>query len=531
MMAKDPQTRVDRIEELARRVLQGDIVLPKFQRNFVWEKEQVLTLLDSIAKGFPIGSVLLWESREELRSENRIADLEITLPRKPLPVSYVLDGQQRLSAICGVLFWKGRDPKSRWNVAYDLRSRTFLHLNTIDSPPAHQIRVNLLSDSSSYFRHIANLDLLITEDKQQLKRNADLLFNRFKDYKIPTITLGDMLMADVAPIFERINSSGTLLTIVDLMRAATWSIDFDLVDAIDEIVEKTKARGFGEIDRKVVLRNLAAAVGGNFTASSIEALREREAPELQSAAASCSVAYDRAIDFLINKASVPNARVIPYANQITALAELFRRLPSPSISQLAAIARWFWRSSLTGHFGGWNTGMMAADLRAIEKFVSGGTEIAIEFTVPDESIWINTPFRTNTARTKLLALLLGHQQPCDLLTGIDLDADVALKWEEPWQYGCLFPSSYLKFRGEDAVFSGSLANYLIISPSTARRIVTQSPAAYLAEVEDAAGSDLENRLISNLIPLEAFEAARANDYLRFLQLRAGFIQATVKALC
>jgi Protein of unknown function DUF262 len=78
---KDPQPSVDRIDDLAKRILTGDICLPKFQREFVWEKAQVIDLLDSVARNFPIGSVLLWQSKQELRSESKIADLEIALPK------------------------------------------------------------------------------------------------------------------------------------------------------------------------------------------------------------------------------------------------------------------------------------------------------------------------------------------------------------------------------------------------------------------------------------------------------------------
>jgi uncharacterized protein with ParB-like and HNH nuclease domain len=54
-----PQPTVDRVEELAGRILNGDIILPKFQREFVWSKKQVIDLWDSIARNYPIGSVLL----------------------------------------------------------------------------------------------------------------------------------------------------------------------------------------------------------------------------------------------------------------------------------------------------------------------------------------------------------------------------------------------------------------------------------------------------------------------------------------
>ena len=115
--SRDPQPNVDRIDGLASRILSGDILLPKFQRSLVWERPQILSLLDSVARGYPIGSVLLWQSRQELRSENRIADLEIAVPRPDYPVNYLLDGQQRLSTICGAMHWHGSDAKSRWNIS------------------------------------------------------------------------------------------------------------------------------------------------------------------------------------------------------------------------------------------------------------------------------------------------------------------------------------------------------------------------------------------------------------------------------
>jgi len=66
---KAPQPSVDRIEELAARILNGDILLPKFQRDFVWEKSQIIDLLDSIARNYPVGSILLWQSRRSFEAK------------------------------------------------------------------------------------------------------------------------------------------------------------------------------------------------------------------------------------------------------------------------------------------------------------------------------------------------------------------------------------------------------------------------------------------------------------------------------
>ena len=41
-------------------------------------------------------------------------------------MNYLLDGQQRLSAICGTIYWTSSNPKSVWNVIFDLKSGSFL---------------------------------------------------------------------------------------------------------------------------------------------------------------------------------------------------------------------------------------------------------------------------------------------------------------------------------------------------------------------------------------------------------------------
>jgi hypothetical protein len=319
-LQKAPQPSVDRIEELAARILSGDIILPKFQREFVWSEKQVIELWDSIARNYPVGSVLLWRSRETLKAERTIADLEIGPTQFDYPVNYLLDGQQRLSSVCGALYWKGNDPDSRWNIAYDLRSSSFLHMDTLDSPPNHQVRLNWLSDPALFFTQLARVGS--EPDAAKLRDAGNELFNRLKDYKIATVTLLEMSIEDVGPIFERINSRGTPLTIVDLMRAATWSDKFDLFDQIDMLLKEIEPKDFGDLDRKIILRSLSAAAGGGFSEGSIDNLRKYEPDDLIKASEVTNDAYKRAVDFLATELSIPSDRHIPYANQVVVLAEI-----------------------------------------------------------------------------------------------------------------------------------------------------------------------------------------------------------------
>jgi hypothetical protein len=528
---KDPQPAVDRIDELARRIRSGDILLPKFQREFVWDRSQVLELLDSIVRNYPIGSILLWQSRQELRSESRIADLEIKLPKPDYPVNYLLDGQQRLSTICGALYWNGTDPQSVWNIAYDLREKRFLHLDTLDDPPQHQVRMNKLSDASVFYKYVATLDSLSAVDKEVLKRNADELFNRLKDYKIAVVTLGDMSIQDVAPIFERINSTGTQLTIVDLMRAATWSQEFDLIDAIDAVRETLASKNFGGLDRKVVLRTMSAAAGGGFSSGSIDDLRKLDASTLRQATNDAEEAYKRAVDFLSTQIRIPSDAVIPYSNQIVVLAEIFRKLPNPNGEQYARIREWFWRTASAGYFSGWNTGMMTADQKAVENFADGKTkELEVGAVKPRPEIWTSRTFRSNNAHAKALAIVLTYHKPVDLLTGQDIDVAKALAWINAKEFHHFFPRDYLDQKGWPATKINALANIVMMSSASNKVISNRAPSDYLKDVEKVAGAHLSSRLASHLITPEAYEAALADNFEDFLVLRRGAIHETVQKL-
>jgi hypothetical protein len=525
---KDPQPSVDRIDDLAKRILTGDIYLPKFQREFVWEKAQVIDLLDSVARNYPIGSILLWQSKQELRSESKIADLEIALPKPEYPVNYLLDGQQRLSSICGALYWKGMKADSPWNVAYDLRDKTFRHLDNADEPPNYFVRVNKIPNPSAFFLQVAALQ---QAGLPELADRARELFDRFKDYKVATVTLGDMPLADVAPIFERINSTGTRLTIVDLMRAATWSPDFDLVDSIDAIRAALEAKSFEGIERKAILRNVSAAIGGAFTAESIDDLRKSSADQLKAAVLGAEGGYKRAVDFLSTHIKVPSANVVPYTNQIVVLAETLRRLPTPNAAQWTAIERWFWRTGISGYFGGWNSGSMASDLAAVEAFTSGkSVELDIPTTPPSVQIWINRQFRLNSAHSKILAIVLAYAAPRDLLTGVAIDTDKALAWQNSKEFHHFFPQAFLKAKGVSLSKAAALANIVYLSSVSNKAISDRAPSEYLKELLGKHGDAARTWLHSNLIDEAAIAAALVDDYDAFLAARANAINARTTEL-
>ena len=524
--AKDPKPTPERIMQLANRVLDGDIILPEFQRPFVWKRKQILELLDSVYRNFPIGSLLVWESTSKLASKRTIADLEVAERSEKYPVNYLLDGQQRLSTICGAIHWAPGESKSVWNVAFDLRSGRFFHLDHIDDLPIHQIPLRRLADAPDFYRRLAPL-----EDPTQRER-ADLLFTRFLEYQVPLVTLGDMSIDDVAPVFERINSTGTRLTIYDLMRAATWSQEFDLDNTIEGIKSSLEAKAFHRLEPKTFLRALGAAAGPDFSASSINALRDLPRETLSAAADATKKAAQLAADFLATEIGAPRAEALPYANQFAVLCEIFRVLPYPNSAQLDQIKSWFWQTTLAGYFSGWDSGQMTQDTRRLRRFALGEvTTLQENVVVPTSTLWRAKPFRSNSAVSKMLGLMLGHRKPLDLINGQRIDVDKSLAWSNDKEFHHFFPQAYLARKKISASGSNLVANIVLLTSKSNIEIRDKAPSEYLAAIIDDVGREvLARRLESNMVPASTIDAALADDYNAFLSLRAEHLHRYARAL-
>jgi hypothetical protein len=460
-----------------------------------------------------------------LASHRSIADLEVQDQKAGYPVNYLLDGQQRLSTICGALYWSPGEASSVWNIAYDLRQGKFLHLTSNDAPPLHIVPMRRLANPSEYFSHTVGLDA----DSQD---RAKALFDRFTDYQVAIVTLGDMSIRDVGPVFERINSTGTRLTIVDLMRAATWSPTFDLVEAIDNMLTELEPKKFGAIDQKTILRSVAAAAGRGFASANMDDLRSREEPELKQDVATTLDAAKRAADFLSTEIGVPRAEALPYTNQFAVLTEIFRNIPHPNTVQLAAIKKWFWHTTLSSYFGGWNTGQMASDRQAVLDFAVGSAEaLPASGTIPTASIWHTREFRSNSATSKMLALMLANAGPVDPRNGQVIDVGKSLSWSNDKEYHHFFPRAFLATQGVAARKGNVISNIIMLTSVSNIAIRAKPPSVYLGEIRSQVGEDeLRRRLRTALVFDEAYEAATADDYEKFIRIRARDLQRNALAL-
>lgn len=98
------------LREIVTKIESGEYAIPAFQRDFVWKKTQILELFDSISKGYPIGSIILWKPKNgEVPPVKNIITEEVSEDDRA--EYFLLDGRQRATAFMGcVSDWENKSP-------------------------------------------------------------------------------------------------------------------------------------------------------------------------------------------------------------------------------------------------------------------------------------------------------------------------------------------------------------------------------------------------------------------------------------
>jgi hypothetical protein len=525
-IANPPEAKPERISRLITRIEGGDIKIPKFQRGFIWTREQILDLLDSIYRGYPIGSLLLWLTNEKLARERNIGGFHLPDTPEEYPTNYILDGQQRITTIYGVLRGTATGTSSDLNVYFDLNEKQFLH--PVDTPTRTQMPMNILFRTRQ-FRQFQQF-LASLEDGDALVEESDRVSETFREYAVPVITVTEADTTQVSRIFERINSTGTKLTVFDLMVAATWSEDFDLNDHVDQIVTELEEKDFGELDKVTILRALSTCAHTSAKRDSILRLRKLSRAELASEMENTKEALRKAVDFLSTEVSVISDAFLPYERQLVLLAFVMSQSHDVDPAAVDILRRWFWRTSFSERYRRGGEGLFDTDLEVTVAALSNPDKLPHFGREVDADQFITTEFRKTSAFSNAFVALLASRSPKNLTNGATIDIGTALSAYNRKEFHHIFPQAYLKSRAISRQRINSIANICMLSSEQNKAISDKEPAGYFAQVKHKLGDNLEAVLASNLIPSAAVPLIENNDYDGFLQTRASHLAETVNSV-
>ena len=402
----------------------GEIRIPAFQRGLRWDSRDVVTLFDSIYRGFPIGNLLLWE-RDAPDEEVVLGAWTVHAPAGQ--ALYVVDGQQRITALAAALTEAGWADQ-RFAVGFDLVAREFTVRPRAGLAwvPAH-----VLYDGSALLAWFMERPDLVEHFDA-----ASAVAKTLRDLRIPVYVVRGDDESVVQTIFDRTNNAGKKLTRSEVFAALHRSSGSGEETSTTAVAERIGAlTGFGTLNGDLVTKILLARRGADVrreVRNEFErgAKGRDEFAAGEPAAAAFRGAEDvavSAITFLEEVAQVPHLAFLPYDYLLVILARFLAHHPAPSPRHRRLLRRFCWRAAVIGPslVPGNTTGVSrvlnravqpGSELRSVQGLMSLVARPRPDYTAPD-------PFRTNTAASKILLCALWQHGPRGLVDGRVVIAD------------------------------------------------------------------------------------------------------------
>lgn len=505
-----------RLASLLSDVARGNIKIPVFQREYVWNDEQIMSLLDSIYHGYPVGSLLLWSTKESLQHERNVGGFVLPKTPEDYPVNYVLDGQQRLTTLYGVFNsdteTADNELANRFNVSFVPETEQFVHHDSVD--PETSINLRVILDTTRLLPELGRFSDL-------LKTKIATLTERFKDYEFPVVTIKDRSNQEVCRVFQRINSSGTSLSTLELLAAWTWSDQFDLRSEIETLIDRLADRGYEQLDESLLMRCLAAVVLSRIEA---DELVDVAPAQLISGMSKLKQAAYATVDFLEKELCIKNVVFIPFPIMIVPLVGFFARNLKPTAAQLAGLRRWFWHCSFTQKYkAGTNTAVMA-DLEDMKRLAVGEPVFDTLDASIDPDIFKKT-WRINSTVAKAAICLLAQLSPRSFISGGAVDLGTAMAAYNAREFHHIYPKAFLATQGIPFHESNVIANVCFLTSADNRAISDADPRDYMMKIP---GNLKPSIAASSLIPLDAMDGSK--PYVDFVNQRATAFAEIAKKL-
>jgi hypothetical protein len=344
-----------RLTNLRLDIARGDIRIPIFQREFVWKSKQMLDLFDSIAKGYPIGSLLFWKPETLYATYDKIGPYLIDVKIKDL--SYVLDGFQRITTLFAVL----TNPKDykideyspeykEYLMYYNLNKKEFTFSKNKKDIKSHFMPLYKIVDTYEFIDFITDIQKEVTDknESRKLIDNAKEISKIFYDYEIPFIEIKGGDITSAVEIFARTNSTGTEISEDFMLSALSYNQDtgFLFSNKITEFLNGLNKYNFDGLKRDTILNCIANSENQIYFDVKLENLRNR----IEDLANNAFIHIEKAVEFLYKRLYVIDVKLLPYPTQLIFISEYFRLNPNPTETECLKLEDWFWITTYSNYF-------------------------------------------------------------------------------------------------------------------------------------------------------------------------------------
>ncbi|MFD6095266.1 DUF262 domain-containing protein [Nocardiopsis flavescens] len=489
----------------------GTVLLPEFQRGYVWNRDQVRGLMRSMYLGHPVGSLLLWEtSAQDMAVRGGLTGGGSHL--------LLLDGQQRITSLYGVTrgaapaFFEG-DEKAFTGLQFNVDTEVFEFYRPLKmSGDPRWVDVTELFQQGP-------VPYLIRFGDSPEKANLYLTrLNRLnqildKDFPQEEITGAGRTIDEVVDIFNRVNSGGTKLSKGDLALAELCARWPEARSRMREALDRWGGAGYS-FTLDWLLRNATAVSTGRALFTALEKVT---AEGFEKALKSSVDHVGTFLDAVSGRLGLDHDRV------------LMGRYAAPVVSRLLElnggrfddaghrdrVLYWYVHSALWGRYAGSTESVLQSDYDILAEAGVDGLIGALE-RARGGSLEVRAhDFEGSTKGSRfypLLYMLTRVEGARDFGSGLELRAEL-LGRNSSLQMHHVFPKKLLRNSYERGHVN-AIANFCFLTQQTNLEISDRRPQEYFPEVEERH----PGVLASQWIPTDP-DLWREENYLDFLAAR------------
>lgn len=559
------------------RIHTGELQLPDFQRSWVWDDIHIRSLIASISRSFPIGSVMLLETGGDgVRFRPRV--VQGAPDHRVEPQQLILDGQQRMTSLYLALR-SGAPVPTRTEKGRDIERLYYLDIEACLDPEADREDAVVSVPSDRVLRENFNRDVTLDLSTDELEAAAGFFplaslldaaryaqwrrgyqrmfrldeskldrFDAFevqvlepiRRYRVPAIELTrDTSKEAVCQVFEKVNTGGVSLTVFELATATFAADDFDLRKDWETRSERFNEN---EILRAVESTDflqavtLLASYERHLLAGGAVSCKRRDMLNLTLAQyQKCAARIEQGFVWgarLLARERVFDARNLPYRTQLVPLAGvcavLGDRFDVDTTKQ--KLARWYWCGVFGELYGGSTETRLAYDIADVPAWISGGAEPR---TIRDANF---SPTRLLTLQSrqsaayKGLAALLIQEGCADFINGDTIE--LTTYFDQAVDIHHIFPRSHCEKQHYPRNKWNSVVNKAPLTARTNRIIGGHAPSKYVGSIErnhDVSVGRMDAILASHLIDpallrqdaFDAFIVRRARALLDVIEKATG----------
>ena len=518
------------IQELVAQIRADEIVLPEFQRGYVWTRDQVRKFALALYKRYPTGHLLIWKTTKP-------GGVRGATSKTGQYSQLLLDGQQRLTTL--YVFFEGVPPpfydgeKLFFELYFNVQTEEFRfwQKTLMEGNPAWISVQFFLKEGLN--KLLDRLDKM-SELEKALVQNNLARFNRLDSirnypYQVDFLTSEELTVKDVVEIFNEVNSAGTPLTKADLALAHVCTVWPEARMVLRDFSAAMGSNGFG-VDLDFLVRCIAAVASGSVL---LEGSFYRVGEEdLKAAWKKVAASFEYLVNVLRHEAYVDNLHDLPTRSVLLPITVYLARTGTSfrSATQQARFIRWMFLAGIWARYSGATESTLQKDVSLLDK---PDPTIALEEAILSERGRLALESRdilgkgAATAVSKMSYIVARANNAKDWFSGHSLYKKATGKSNGLEEHH-IFPRAVLYKSGYDTTrdrrIVNEVANRAFLTKPASQKIKAAKPSSYLPLVQKLYPGALQ----AQSVPMDP-ELWEVENYQGFLVARSRLLAAQINA--